>query len=56
MKTTPQRLVPNQASQNNDEDGDLELASGRVSIGLAGGRSMRPRSPLVKTNLAVYNY
>lgn len=33
--------------QNDDEDPDLSLAGGRASMGLAGGRSMQPRSPLV---------
>lgn len=57
-KTTPQRPKQEtpqqhqQANEDNDDDYDYNRVSGRASIGLAGGRSMRSPSPLV----TVYEY
>lgn len=49
--TPPQKLkqetVNRPASEDNDEDCDYGSVTGRASIGLAGGRSVRTPSPLV---------
>lgn len=53
-QTATQRVVQSMANQmaneDNDEDdlsSDYSSVSGTTSIGLAGGRSMRSRSPMV---------
>lgn len=59
-QTTAQRLVQSMgnqpANEDNVEDGDYSLMSGTASIGLAGGRAMRPRSPMVIGSLTTYEF
>lgn len=43
----PQAVVQPPANGDSDADYDESYTSGMPSIGLAGGRSMRPRTPLV---------
>lgn len=43
----PQAVAQPPANKDSDADYDESYTSGMPSIGLAGGRSMRPRTPLV---------
>lgn len=49
-------VTPPPVDDDNDEDYDFGLVSGKASIGLAGGRAMQSRTPaVIRIYIALYS-